>query len=120
MARPIIFFDIAGPDMAAQVKFYQSVFGWSLQDGAGDMQVMGPLPGRLDGGLRGDPSDSMIYFGVEDITATLETIVAHGGAVVAPRFEAPGVVILGLFTDPAGNRMGLVEVEGERARVPEE
>jgi hypothetical protein len=38
--------------------------------------------------------------------------------VVAPRFAAPGVVILGLFTDPAGNRMGLVEIADGRAVIP--
>ena len=45
-------------------------------------------------------------------------VVAHGGQIVAPRFEVPGVVILGLFTDPAGNRMGLVEMDGDRAKIP--
>ena len=29
-----------------------------------------------------------------------------------------GVVILGLFHDPAGNRMGLIEMDGDRAKVP--
>ena len=36
----------------------------------------------------------------------------------APRFEVPGVVILGLFRDPAGNPMGLVEMDGEQHRLP--
>jgi predicted enzyme related to lactoylglutathione lyase len=44
--------------------------------------------------------------------------VAHGGAVVYPRFEVPGVVVLGLFSDPAGNRMGLVEMADGKALVP--
>ena len=38
--------------------------------------------------------------------------------VEAHRFEIPYVVVLGLFQDPAGNKMGLVEVEGNRPRVP--
>jgi predicted enzyme related to lactoylglutathione lyase len=45
------------------------------------------------------------------VTATLQQIARHGGTVDAPRFEVPGVVILGLFRDPAGNRMGLVEID---------
>ncbi len=52
----------------------------------------------------------MIYLGVEDINATLETIKAHGGKVHAPRMVVPGVTILALFFDPAGNRMGLIEI----------
>lgn len=41
-----------------------------------------------------------------------------GGSVDTPRFEVPGVVVLGLFKDPAGNEMGLVEMEGDKPRVP--
>ena len=35
-----------------------------------------------------------------------------------PRFEVPGDVILGLFKDPAGNRVGLVEMENGKAKMP--
>ncbi|MEM9404002.1 MAG: hypothetical protein AAGA44_16140 [Pseudomonadota bacterium] len=41
-----------------------------------------------------------------------------GGSIDAPRFEVPGVVVLGLFRDPAGNPMGLVEMDGDDPRVP--
>lgn len=34
-----------------------------------------------------------------------------------PRFEVKGVVILGLFTDPAGNGMGLVEMTGGKPKI---
>ncbi len=76
--------------------------------------IVSPLPGLL----RTDPAEKMIYLGVEDVAAALEAVAANGGAVVAPRFEVPGVVILGLFTDPAGNRLGLVEIKDGRAVVP--
>jgi len=116
MPAPIVFFDIAGPDLGAQRGFYEQVFGWT-SDAAGRMSapVAGPA---LAGTLRQDPHETMIYLGVDDIAATLETIVREGGSVVAPRFEIPGVVVLGLFTDPAGNRLGLVEMAGSAARVP--
>jgi predicted enzyme related to lactoylglutathione lyase len=48
-------------------------------------------------------------------------IGADGSTTViamSPRFEVPGVVVLGLFFDPAGNRMELVEMDGDRAVVP--
>jgi predicted enzyme related to lactoylglutathione lyase len=61
----------------------------------------------------------VIYLGVPDIKATETAIKANGGVVVAPRFEVPGVVILALFTDPAGNRMGLVEMAADgKAKIP--
>jgi predicted enzyme related to lactoylglutathione lyase len=111
-----VFFDIAGPDAVSQQAFYRSVFGWEVAP-TGHVSV--PLNGATLGGfLRTDPTEKVIYFGVPDITSTLERVVAHGGRIHAPRYEVPGVVVLGLFFDPAGNRLGLVEMDGEKARVP--
>ena len=117
MAAPIVFFDIAGPDSAAQAAFYSGVFGWDVgPGGAVEVETRAPLQGTL---RTEDISDSLLYFGVRDVTAALAQVAAHGGSVDAPRFEVPGVVVLGLFRDPAGNRMGLVEIdEGGRAIVP--
>lgn len=116
MSSPIVFFDIAGPDLAAQRGFYETVFGWGSSE-QGALTV--PLSGAsLNGTLRTDPAEKLLYIGVEDVTATLAEIERHGGKVAAPRFEVPGVVVLGLFADPAGNRMGLVEMANGAPRVP--
>ena len=48
--------------------------------------------------------------GVPDINAALKQITDAGGKVVLPRTVVPNVTIFALFTDPAGNRMGLVEI----------
>jgi predicted enzyme related to lactoylglutathione lyase len=115
MPAPVVFFDIAGPNLQQQSAFYSKVFGWEIAaDGRFTVTVASPLSATL----RQDPADKVIYLGVEDVAATLAQVEANGGAVVAPRFEVPGVVILGLFTDPAGNSMGLVEVEGGQVKVP--
>ncbi len=115
VSTPIVFFDIAGPDLAGQKAFYSAVFGWEVASG-GQVQVQAQSP--LHGFLRTDPAEKVIYLGVADIKATEVQIKANGGAVLAPRFEVPGQVVLCLFTDPAGNRMGLVEMDGDTAKVP--
>ncbi len=115
MAAPIVFFDIAGPDSASLRKFYSSVFEWDCANGVNfTTSVVSPLPATI----RQDPADKLLYVGVNDITATLAQIVAHGGAIDAPRFEVKGVVVLALFRDPAGNRMGLVEMRDGAPIVP--
>ena len=113
--RPIVFFDIAGPDDAALSSFYSSIFGWEL-DQAGQFGV--PVASPIKVAIRKDPTEKRIYLGVPDVAATLTLIEQSGGTVDAPRFEVPRVVVLGLFRDPAGNPMGLVEMDGDSPRVP--
>ena len=114
---PIVFFDIAGPAEAHQSDFYAKLFGW--KPGAGgvlSVPVIGPQPAtgpQLDGTLRVDPAGKLIYIGVPDVTAKLTEVAANGGKIIAPRFEVPGVAAIGLFTDPAGNGMGLVELTAD-------
>lgn len=115
MAQPIVFFDVAGPDDTALKSFYSSIFGWEL-DQSGQFSV--PVTTPIDGAIRKDPAEKRIYVGVPDITAALNRIEQSGGSVDAPRFEVPGVVVLGLFRDPAGNPMGLVEMNGDGPRIP--
>ena len=124
---PIVFLDLSGPDLGKLAAFYKAVFNWDIGAGHFDTEkslrlpVVSPLPGSLleESGHSGEPAhETMIFLGVEDVTATLGKIVAHGGAVVRPRAEVPGVVILAIFTDPAGNRLGLVEMRNGKAKIP--
>ncbi len=115
VAQPIFFFDLAGNDDALLREFYSSVFAWEFdQHGQDSVPVASPMRGAI----RKVPTEKRIYIGVPDVAAALALIEKSGGSVDAPRFEVPGVVILGLFRDPAGNPMGVVEMDGERPRVP--
>jgi predicted enzyme related to lactoylglutathione lyase len=111
-SAPIVFFDIAGPDAAKLKAFYSNNFGWNIDAANG---ITTPT---LKGTLRQDPAEKIIYLGVPDIDAALEKIVATGGQVAVPRMVVPNVVIFALFTDPAGNRMGLVETQHQVSPAP--
>ena len=103
-AAPIVFFDVAGPDAGVLKRFYTANFGWSI-DGVNGVTTPG-----LKGTLRQDPPETLLYLGVSDIGATLKSVAASGGTVVLPRTVVPNVVTFAIFKDPAGNRVGLVEV----------
>ena len=120
MPAPIVFFDIVGSNLAEQRAFYATVFGWDIApDGRFSVETASPLPATLRvEAASGSLGERVIYLGVDDITATLAKIAANGGGVVFPRMAVPGVVILALFTDPAGNRMGLVELADGKPIVP--
>jgi hypothetical protein len=112
MPAPVVFFDIAGPDGAKQKAFYSGVFGWNTD-------AMGNIDGAgLKGALRQDPAAKVIYLGVPDVMAALKQVEATGGKIVMPRFEVKGVVVIGLFNDPAGNTMGLVEMKDGKPVIP--
>lgn len=115
MSRPIVFFDIAGPNEPELRAFYERIFDWPCGS-------PGPFqPGNaqtLGGHIRSDPKETLLYVGVEDVTATLNAIEAAGGTIDVPRFETPGVAVIGLFRDPAGNRMGLVEMQDDKPKIP--
>jgi len=101
---PIVFFDIAGPDAATLGEFYAGNFGWSID--ANNLIKAG----TLDGALRQDPAEKIVYIGVPDLDAAISKVNATGGNVVTPKIPIPTGTFV-LFIDPAGNRMGLVQLK---------
>ena len=114
MSTPIVFLDIAGPDATSLRSFYSSVFGWETEKAQFTVSIAAPLGATI----RDDPAEKRLYLGVDDVTAKLLEVEAHGGSIDAPRIEVPGVVVLGLFGDPAGNPMGLVEMKDGEPVIP--
>jgi hypothetical protein len=49
------------------------------------------------------------YIQVDDLQAYLDKVESRGGKTVMPSTEIPGVVTLAVFTDPQGNRIGMVK-----------
>jgi len=66
--------------------------------------VSSPLPANIGKGQ----AETIVYVGVDDITATLAKV----------KDEVPGRVVLAVFKDPAGNSVGLVELENGKPKVP--
>ena len=112
---PVVYFSLFGPDGSALHRFYRTVLDWQVTD-SGDVAttVTPPLTGTIAQGA----AEVILYVGVTDVSATLEKVVANGGSIRYPRFEVPGRAVLGVFEDPAGNSVGLVEMENGKAKVP--
>jgi uncharacterized protein len=114
---PVVFFSIFGPNGSDLQRFYTEVFEWKVA-ASGDVAV--PVAPPLTGSIGPAPSaaEALIYIGVADVTATLQKVMARGGTIRFPRTEVPGRVVLGMFKDPAGNSVGLVEMENGKAKIP--
>jgi predicted enzyme related to lactoylglutathione lyase len=112
---PIVFFTIFGPQGEQLQQFYSGLFEWKIApNGDVTTAVSSPLPASIGKG----EAETIVYVGVDDITATLAKVKERGGTVRFSRFEVPGRVVLAVFKDPAGNSVGLVELENGKAKIP--
>jgi uncharacterized protein len=94
-------------------SFYRDAFGWAIDannpmnygmvQSKGEQGINGGIGGSQMGGSR-----VTVYAAVPSIDAALQRIAELGGQVIMPRQDI-GPVIMGLYTDPEGNLMGLVE-----------
>ena len=111
---PVVFFSIFGPNGSELQRFYADVFEWkATPSGDVTITVTSPLMGTVGQGM---PKRSSTSVCGRDRDAAEGR--GRGGTIRFPRFEVPGRVILGMFKDPAGNSVGLVEMENGKAKVP--
>lgn len=113
--NPIVHWEILGPDAEVQKTFYSTVFDWTASDVEGfpDYFMITDdgigVGGAVGKGMEEMPSYSCIYVQCDNINETLAAVEANGGKAVVPRTVIPDVVTFGMFTDPAGNLIGLSE-----------
>ena len=112
---PVVFFSIFGPQGEQLQQFYSGLFEWKIAPNGDVMTaVSSPLPASIGKG----EAETIVYVGVDDITTTLAKVKERGGTIRFPRIEVPGRVVLAVFKDPAGNSVGLVELENGKVKVP--
>jgi predicted enzyme related to lactoylglutathione lyase len=119
----IVHWELMGPDAGALKTFYTGLFGWSTQSFPGmddyftvDAAQSG-IGGAIGTGSEEMPTYQTIYVEVGSVDEFLGKAEAAGGATVMPRTVIPGTVTFGLFTDPVGNLVGVVEAETPPAAV---
>ena len=109
----ICYIEIPATDIGRSAEFYEKVFGWRIRkrgdgstafdDGVGEVSgtwVTGRPPAATPG--------LMIYIMVDSVAATIDAVVAAGGALVQP-IGADAPEITARFRDPAGNVIGLYQ-----------
>ena len=111
MANKICHFEVIGKDKAALETFYSSIFEWKLQPVMDEYSLV--FPGvKPDGGIGTSPNVdhyATFYVEVADVAAHLEKIESLGGKKLMGPMQVPNGPIIGMFNDPAGNMIGLVQ-----------
>jgi predicted enzyme related to lactoylglutathione lyase len=114
MAHPVMWFEVLGNDAGKLRTFYSGLFGWGfrandpIQYGVVNTGDGRGIPGGIGQAYPGTRPWVTFYVETPDITASLKQAEALGGKVVLPRTTMPGVT-LGVFEDPEGHVVGLVE-----------
>ena len=101
-------------DLARSQAFYGAIFDWKFASFGDSMVVFGSGDQHLGGLMKVDalqPGDSpSVWFEVASVEETLGLASGAGGEILSPRREIPGGIgFSGVFTDPAGNRVAVVE-----------
>jgi predicted enzyme related to lactoylglutathione lyase len=104
--------ELATPDLDGATAFYGGLFGWSISQFEGSPQVyMSIVNGDAsNGGMRpvqpGEPPHWAVYFGTEDVEASLAKVEELGGTRIAGPIDIDFATI-GIAQDPQGATFAL-------------
>jgi uncharacterized protein len=124
MGNPVVHFEIIGADPRRLRDYYGELFGWdSTENAPVATEVSQPdsyafidrittedgtgIPGGIGGGANHE-SHAVFYVGVPDVETALQKAESLGGTrIMGPAFNEDGGVVVGHFTDPEGNLVGV-------------
>jgi uncharacterized protein len=109
----ICYIEIPAFDIEISSSFYNKVFGWKIRKRSDGQIAFDDSAGEVSGAwITGRCASTfaglLTYIMVDDISATLDSIVAHGGKVIQP-LGADAPELTARFSDPAGNIFGLYQ-----------
>lgn len=116
MAHPVTWFEVLGNDGDRLRTFFSDLFGWTfnadnpIKYGTADTKASRGIPGGIGQAYPGTRSWVTFYVETPSVTASLERATQLGGKVVLARTVMPDVT-LGIFEDPEGHTIGLVEAK---------
>jgi uncharacterized protein len=109
----ICYIEIPAIDVKTSASFYSDVFGWLIRERGNGRIAFDDRVGEVSGTwVTGRPpatqANLLVYIMVDDMAATIETVITHGGKIVqGVGMDAPEVTAR--FADPAGNVFGLYQ-----------
>lgn len=125
--NPVTHFEMAGEDLERMKKFYESAFGWKMeqfgpemgnyvmaQTDVTDEQGMLKETNRINGGFykkMGDPAMNApsVVVAVPNLQEARERVEAAGGHAMTEPMDIPGVGTYLSIRDTEGNRVGVLQ-----------
>jgi uncharacterized protein len=123
MGQPVVHFEVVGKDGDKLQSYYTELFGWNINsdnemnygmvDGKDNKTADGNvgIGGGVGQGPEGYGGHVTFYVAVPDVEEALQKAESLGGKRVMGPEDIMGMVVLGQFTDPEGNLVGVVKDE---------
>ena len=129
----VVHFEIHAKNLDGAQKFYESVFGWKINDlgpqmgnyrlvSTGEDQPGARWPG-INGGITprmgaapsgGEPVNAFVCtVTVDNIDSYVEKVKAAGGTVALDKIQVPGVGWLAYVKDLEGNIFGMLQPDAQ-------
>ncbi len=123
MGQPVVHFEVIGKDPVKLRNYYGELFGWEFDTSSPVAEAVSEpanygftegnttsdgsgIPGGVGGGPAYD-SHVIFYVGVPDVEAALQKAETLGGTRLMGPARAPIGLVVGHFTDPEGNLIGI-------------
>ena len=109
----VCYIEMPAADVRRSADFYTKVFGWRVRTRGDGSTAFDDTTGEVSGTwVVGRPASSapglLVYIMVDDVAATIDDVIAHGGVLVQP-VGADAPEITARFRDPGGNVIGLYQ-----------
>ena len=120
MGQAVVHFEVVGKDGDKLQSYYADLFGWNINSDnpmnygmvdAKDNKTAdgnGGIGGGVGLGPEGYGGHVTFYVAVPDVEQALQKAESLGGKRVMGPEDIMGMVVLGQFTDPEGNLVGVV------------
>jgi hypothetical protein len=123
VANPVVHFEIIGKNPESLRSYFGELFGWHFDSSSPVAEAISEpsnygfvdrsttpdgtgIPGGVGGGA-GYPAHVIFYVGVADVEAALREAERLGGKRQLGPERAPTGLVIGHFTDPEGNLIGV-------------
>ncbi len=123
MGQPVVHFEVLGKDAEKTQSYYSELFGWEIEalpfenptqyglvqrDGNTNPEGIG-IGGGVGGAPEGYSGHVTFYVEVPDVEAALAKAESLGGNRMMGPDQVPGGPVIGLFQDPDGNTVDVVQ-----------
>ena len=125
MGQPVVHFEILGKDADKTQSYYSELFGWDIQplpfenptqyglvnrDGNTNGEGIG-IGGGVGEAPEGYSGHVTFYVEVPEVEAALAKAESLGGTRMMGPDQVPEGPVIGLFRDPDGNPVGVVQAQ---------